>query len=295
MADDKPVLDASVPDEPARPDGPDGPDETPEETDDAKGSAEGDPDEAEAEGAGEAEGRAVDGGPAGRRVGIAGVVIGLLLALLGFTLAVQVRSVATDETLATARQDDLVRILSDLESREERLRQDIAGLEASQRQLTTAGESREAALAEATRRADELGILSGTLPAIGPGLEVRIRAGGTPISAATLLDAIQELRGAGAEAMQVAGTGGGTVRVIASTSFVDADGGIVVDGHRLRGPYTISVIGEPQTMQTALNIPGGVVESVGNDGGTVTLQEPGAVHVSAVRAPTTLQHARPVT
>ena len=36
-----------------------------------------------------------------------------------------------------------------------------------------------------------------------------------------------------------------------------------------------------------------VVESVGNDNGTVIVQEHDVVDVSALRAPTSLQHARP--
>jgi uncharacterized protein YlxW (UPF0749 family) len=233
-----------------------------------------------------------DAGPR-RRVTSAGAFIAVLLALLGFTLVVQLRSNDSDEGLAAARQEDLVRILSDQQEREERLREEIAGLEDSQRQLSSGAAGRQAALEEASRRADELGVLAGTLPARGPGLTVEFRAGSSPIKASALLDAVQELRGAGAEAMQIRGGDGAEVRIVASTYFLDADGGVEVDGRRLSGTYTISVIGEPRTMETALKIPGGVVESVGNDNGTVTVQEHEVVDVSAVRAPTTLQHARP--
>lgn len=236
-----------------------------------------------------------DGPPPRRRLTSANAAVALLLALLGFALVVQLKAVATDPTLASARQEDLVRILSDLDSREERLRQDIADLAETQRQLTTAGEGQEAALAEATRRADELGILAGILPVEGPGLTVRIQAGIKPISAATLLDAVQELRGAGAEAIQIAGGNGTQIRVVASTYFIDTEGRVVVDGETLSGPYTLTVVGEPSTLAPALNIPGGVVESVYSSGGTVIVQdEPGVVQVSAVRAPVTLQYARPV-
>ena len=63
------------------------------------------------------------------------------------------------------------------------------------------------------------------------------------------------------------------MRIVASTYFVDGDGGTIgVDGARLTGPYTLLVIGEPQTMQTALHIPGGVVASVETAGGSVTMQ-----------------------
>jgi uncharacterized protein YlxW (UPF0749 family) len=223
----------------------------------------------------------------------ASVIIAVLLALLGFTLVVQLKTNSADPELAATRQEDLVRILSDLESQEQRLRQDVAGLEESQRQLASGAQGRQAALDEATRRADELGILAGTLPARGPGLTVTFSAGAKSIEAATVLDAVQELRGAGAEAMQISG-GGATVRIVASTFFLDEDGAIVVSGRKLVGPYTITVIGDPSTMRTALNIPGGVVASVSGDGGNVTVQEREVVDVATLSAPLDLKHARPV-
>ncbi|KAB1153781.1 DUF881 domain-containing protein [Micromonospora sp. DT46] len=235
------------------------------------------------------------GGTPRRRVSSAGVMIAALLALLGFTLVVQFKSTSTDPTVAATRQEDLVRILYDLNSREVRLRQDIATLEESQRQLRSGQQGRQAALEEATRRADELGILAGTLPATGPGLSVRFEAGEKPISASRVLDAVQELRGAGAEAMQISGGDRATVRIIASTFFLDGEGGsLVVDGRRLTGPFTITVIGDPATMRTALNIPGGVVASVTGDGGKLIVEDREAAEVSALHAPIKLEHARPV-
>ncbi|WP_433280276.1 DUF881 domain-containing protein [Micromonospora sp. CA-244673] len=245
---------------------------------------------------------AADGGaaeakpvPVSRRLTSAGAMIAVLLALLGFTLVVQLKTTSTDPTLAATREEDLVRISSDLDSRERRLRQDIEALEESQRQLRSGEQGRQAALEEATRRADELGILAGTLPAVGPGLSVRFAGPDKAVSAARILDAVQELRGAGAEAMQIAGSDGTAVRIIASTYFVDEPGGgLVVDGRRLSGPFVILVIGDPPTLRTALNIPGGVVASVEEDGGNVTPEDSEAVEVSQLHAPIKLEHARPV-
>ncbi|MET7752144.1 DUF881 domain-containing protein [Micromonospora sp. NPDC005367] len=235
------------------------------------------------------------GGWVRSRLSTASVMIAALLALLGFTLVVQLKTTSTDPTAGATRQEDLVRILSDLDARENRLRQDIAGLEDSQRQLRSGEQGRQAALDEATRRADELGILAGTLPATGPGLTVRFEAGAKSISASRVLDAVQELRGAGAEAMQISGGDRATARIIASTYFLDGENGsLVVDGRRLTGPYTITVIGDPATMRTALNIPGGVVASVQGDGGNVIVEDREAAEVSALHAPIKLEHARPV-
>jgi uncharacterized protein YlxW (UPF0749 family) len=236
--------------------------------------------------------------PAARRWTSAGAMISVLLALLGFTLVVQLKTTSTDPTLAATREEDLVRISSDLDARERRLRQDIEALEESQRQLRSGAQGRQAALEEASRRADELGILAGTLPAVGPGLSVRFEGSDGSdgaIKPSRILDAVQELRGAGAEAMQISGSDGTAVRIIASTFFVDAaGGGVSVDGRRLRGPYTILVIGDPATMRTALNIPGGVVASVREAGGNVTSEDREAVEVSQLHSPIKLDHARPV-
>ena len=226
-----------------------------------------------------------------RRLSSAGVLIWVLLALFGFTLVVQLRSNDGDQGLATARQEDLVRILSDLEARDSRLQSEIAALETSQRQLTSGVAGRQAALAEAEKRADELELLAGTVPGRGPGLIIVI----DKVKASAVLNAVQELRGAGGEVMQVAGAAGNTVRIVASTYFVDAEGGgIIVDGARLTGPYTLSVIGSPQTMQTALQIPGGVVASVNSADGSVRMEQHNTVEVTAVRNAATLQYARPV-
>jgi uncharacterized protein YlxW (UPF0749 family) len=231
----------------------------------------------------------------GRRLSSAGALIWMLLALLGFTLVVQLRSNDDDAGLATARQEDLVGILSDLEARDQRLQQEINALEESQRQLTSGVAGRQAALAEAGKRAEELGLLSGTLPARGPGLKISIDPRGQPIKASAILNAVQELRGAGGEVMEIIGDNGVAVRIVASSYFVDADGGrVIVDGKQLSGPYTLWVIGVPATMQTALQIPGGVVASVSQAGGNVTMEQRTTVEVAAVRQPTSLQYARPV-
>ena len=234
---------------------------------------------------------ATTGAASRRRPSPAGVLILVLLALFGFTFVVQLRSNEGDEGLAGARQEDLVRILSDLEARDSRLQSEISALETSQRQLTSGVAGRQAALDEAAKRAGELGLLAGTLPGRGPGLRVVM----DEVKASAVLNAVQELRGAGGEVMQLAGDEGAPVRIVASSYFVDAEGGgIIVDGARLAGPYVLDVIGVPQTMQTALQIPGGVVASVNSGGGSVTLEQRTMVEVTAVRAATTLQYARPV-
>ena len=164
----------------------------------------------------------------------AGAVIAVLVGLLGFALIAQVASNNSGSALNNDRPDDLVRILSDLDSRKDRLDTEITTLQTQQQQLSSGAESKQAALNAATERADELGILAGTLPAVGPGLVVRMGPSTSPISSILVLETIEELRGAGAEAMEISGTNSPSVRIIASTWFVEGTNGVVVDGVPLR-------------------------------------------------------------
>ena len=229
--------------------------------------------------------------PGLKRPAPAGTLIWVLLALLGFTLVVQLRSNDADSGLSTMRQEDLVQILSDLEARDSRLNTDIETLERTRQQLTSGVEGRQAALEEAGKRSQELGLLAGTIAGRGPGLAITLDR----VKASDVLNTVQELRGSGGEVMQISGSGGGSVRIVASTYFVDAaGGGIIADGDRLSGPFRLLVIGSPETMRPALQIPGGVVASVKSDGGSVTMDSPAMVEVTAVRKATALQYARPV-
>jgi uncharacterized protein YlxW (UPF0749 family) len=109
------------------------------------------------------------------------------------------------------------------------------------------------------------------------------------VRAANLLDALEELRDAGAEAVQING-----VRVVASTSFLDAGAGqIRIDGHLVTPPYLYVVIGDPDTLDPALRIPGGVFAVLDERGATPTLQSAQDVVVDAVRPDTAPQYARP--
>jgi uncharacterized protein YlxW (UPF0749 family) len=232
-----------------------------------------------------------------RRVDVA---VAVLLALLGFAAVVQVRSTQEDGPLAAARQEDLVQILDDLANRNERLRAEVASLEQTRSELTTGGGRRQAALDEARRRAQLLGVLAGTVPAAGPGLRLTLDDPDGALRPDVLLDALEELRAAGAEAVQVEGRDGPdseqevAVRVVAGTSFVAGEpAGVEVDGVLLLPPYRFVVVGDPATLASAVQIPGGVVDNVEQSGGQAAVARSEALEVDALRSLEPPRYARP--
>lgn len=211
----------------------------------------------------------------------------LLACLLGFAIATQVRQTQA-QGLEDLRQDELVRILDDVTQNGNRLDEEVAELESTRDGLADNDANSPEAVAAARERADTLGILAGSQRATGPGITLTITDDGGQVDAATLLDTVQELRDAGAEAMQV-----GDVRIVASTWFSDDGGAITADGRTLEPPYRFTVIGDPQTMSSAMEIPGGVSESVRTKGGQATIREFDSINVEALHDNSSPRYAQP--
>jgi len=218
----------------------------------------------------------------------ANLLIGLLCALLGFALAVQLRTVDSDEGLAGAREQDLVRILADLQSRQDRLRSEIGEQQDLLEQLGSGEDSAAAAVEEARRQVEALAILNGTIAAEGPGVTITISDPDGNVDATLLLNAVQELRGAGAGTMQVAG-----VRIGVSTALVGEAGDITIDGVAVAAPYVIVSIGDGQTLATAMQIPGGVEDKVIQAGGSIDIVPADRVLVDALRLLDVPEYAEP--
>lgn len=220
------------------------------------------------------------------------LVAALLLGVLGFAAAVQVRA-NQDAGLSGLRQTDLVRILDDVSERAARLQAEARELQATRDRVSGGSEGTAAALEEARNRARVLGILAGTLPATGPGIELTISDPEGKVGSDVLIDALQELRDAGAEAIEISTVGGPAVRVVASTALVDVDGGVAVDGTALTSPYRFLVIGESRTLASALDIPGGVLDVLAQRGAQGVVSQRDTVQITSLRATPSPRYARP--
>jgi uncharacterized protein YlxW (UPF0749 family) len=217
-----------------------------------------------------------------------GILVGVLCALLGFALVLQVQRTASGDTLETARPDDLVQILDGLQRREDDLNGQIAELQDTLGRLRSSGASTEEALAEAQRRAEALGILTGTVAAAGPGVRVVIADPDRRVPPEVLLDAIQELRNAGAEAFAV-----NDVRIGVDSAFTGTSGAVTLDGTALSAPYVVEAIGDPPTLAAALAIAGGVFDTVRRAGGTMDVEQADTMTIDALRPLPDNEFAKP--
>jgi uncharacterized protein YlxW (UPF0749 family) len=217
----------------------------------------------------------------------------ILCLLLGVAIATQVHQTNTGDSLDTARPADLLVLLDSLRQREATLSTEVAELQRSLNALQASGSSDQAAIQNAQARLAALSILIGTVAATGPGVTVRIEDPGPGVAPQAMLDVLDELRAAGAEAIQIS-DGHAAVRTGVDTWIVGAPGALIVDGKTLIPPYSVVAIGDPPTLAAAMNIPGGAVDSVKRVGGTMSVQQGDKVDITVLRQPKPRQYAQPV-
>ena len=199
--------------------------------------------------------------PQGRRYLIVGLTI-----ILGIFLSLAIKQNDEPKLLSSAREDELVRILDDLSKQKDNLELEL--IKQSQILESLKSGSNEEAKKAAQNRIDQLILLSGTAPVTGRGIQVLITGDVYSVSAYTVLDSVQELRDAGAVAIEINGN-----RVINSTYFNDTSDGITINQAKIRSPYRINALGDPETLATALKIPGGLAEKVTTSGGQVVITQ----------------------
>jgi uncharacterized protein YlxW (UPF0749 family) len=229
----------------------------------------------------------------GRSQLVFGALAIVLCVLLGIAIVTQVRQNESGDSLETARPADLLVLLDSLQQREAALNTEVGDLQRTLAQLQASGSSDQAAIENAQARLAALSILIGTVPATGPGVTLTIEDQAPGVPAETMIDVINELRNAGAEAMEIRG-GSTAVRVGVDTWVAGAPGTLIVDSTTVSPPYSVLAIGDPATMAAAMNIPGGARDSIERVGGTMVVQQSDRVDVTALRQPKPRQYAQPV-
>jgi len=125
--------------------------------------------------------------------------------------------------------------------------------------LQTSTRNDEAAAKAAQEQLQSLEVLAGTVPVTGPGVSLAIDDPDGSVGYDTMIDVVQELRDAGAEAIAVNG-----LRVGVTSAFATKDGKVTLDDVPVTAPFTVAAIGAPSTLEGGLKIPGGALDALGS-------------------------------
>ena len=175
----------------------------------------------------------------------------LVTGLVGFLLVSQVRGTERfRQRLEAESEADLTRILASLTTEADALREEISSLKLQLLTLETSTQRDETAAEAAETQLNTLQVLSGTVAVTGPGITLTIRDPRSTIGYDTLIDIVQELRDAGAEAVAV-----NNRRIGATSAFAQRADVVTLDGNSLSAPYRVTAIGQPSTLDGGLKIP----------------------------------------
>jgi uncharacterized protein YlxW (UPF0749 family) len=226
-----------------------------------------------------------------RQPGRGQLIAAVMLFIVGLGGVMQIRINTADDTYTNARREDLVQLLDGLGSESRRLEDEISQLERTRTSLQSGADTQRVAREEAEKRVQVLSILAGTMPAEGPGIRMRIADPDNKVDADVLLNAVEEMRDAGAEVMEV----NDTIRVVASTWFSSDASGLVIDGRQVSTPITVEVIGEPHSLEEAARFRGGIVSEITGPqiGGSVEIERLDRVVVESLHPVRQNQYAQP--
>jgi len=218
------------------------------------------------------------------------VTAAVLLGALGFAAVVQVQANNTYDRYAGASQQDLIQLINSQQLAQDRVEAQINDLENTRDALRSDTAASQTARDLALRQAASLGILAGTLPAVGPGVEVTVDGPPESIGTEVLVNGIQELRSAGAEAMQI----NKAVRLVGSSSIADGPGdSVIIDGKQVVPPFVIEAIGSPTGLDKAVFFPEGFAADVRAADGEVTVRQRDRIEITTTRTVSSPQYAQP--
>jgi uncharacterized protein YlxW (UPF0749 family) len=221
-------------------------------------------------------------------------LLAVVLMALGFLTVVQLRAsraLLGQEEVPTRNVYALATMLRQEREARQALEVQVADLSRRLADFETAAAERKSAAEDLRREMDTLRIEAGLVPLRGPGVSLAVDNGTASVAGQAppvvqyvdLAGVTNELWAAGAEAIAVSGA-----RVTATTGFSQVGGTIIADQYRLTPPYVITAIGDPETLEGALRIRGGVVEGLRALGLRITIRREDLVTV-----PASAEHAGP--
>ncbi|MGQ0551013.1 MAG: DUF881 domain-containing protein [Armatimonadota bacterium] len=237
-------------------------------------------------------------GASGRAIGLQ-VLAAVILLGLGFIFVIQLkaaRRITAQPEVPTRNVYALATLLRQEREARAETEAKLGELQKRQAEFERAAMEGRTLTAAMSRELDGLRLLVGLRAMRGPGVVVRLAdaksqpSGSTPVVVTyqDLVSVVNELWAAGSEAIAV-----NNQRVTATTGFGQVGGTVVVNLQRLSGPFTITALGDPATLEGALNIRGGLVDGLRALGLRITIDRRADLTVPAYRGVQKFEHARP--
>ncbi len=210
------------------------------------------------------------------------LTIAAVTLILGFLVVLQIRAQGAGSELSGRSAQELTLLVANVNDRNDQLRTEVATLERELGALQASKARGESSLDELGADLRRLRAWTGLERVAGTGVQITIAGS---IDAGGVMELVNELRNAGAEALAIDG-----IRVVAATIAAGPAGGMSVEDTALPSTFTIDAIGSPETLTGSLKRAGGIVAQLGATypGATITVTP-----VERVELPATTRDPRP--
>lgn len=204
--------------------------------------------------------------------GIIVITIGLMSLILTCVMFMQFKVVNKTDIaeIETMREDELQTALTEWKEKYNETHTKLIDTENKINEYKRTSENSEESSKLVKKELEEANFMLGKTDVIGNGIEVILKDNGEKeYTSLDILNLVNELRSAGAEAISINGE-----RVINLTDIVDISNKyILVNSNKVSSPYIILAIGEENYLKSALSIKNGYVDVKQKDGYSIQVQE----------------------
>jgi len=206
----------------------------------------------------------------------------IICVILGFTIAWQYKSVNYNQKLMmreNKRADQLKDELILLQRQNNDLRTRIDELKKLNDELQSSRTGSDQAAQALKKSMEEARIFAGLTDVRGKGVIVTVDNGNAAyVLEDDILDIVNELRAAGAQAISV-----NDERIVAMTEIREAGNYIMINQTKKRAPFVIKAIGDPDVLDSSLKIPNGVVDSLKTLGLSIQVSKSNNIQIPKIR------------
>ena len=224
------------------------------------------------------------------------IVIGIMSFMMIYVILIQINIVKEydGEEIELMRETELKETLATYKEKYEETTNELNSTVARVEEYKADEKSEEDAVALLEEEVNQANMLLGKTDVTGEGIIITIENTGgdseneaMTVNTADLINLVNELRLAGAEAISINGE-----RIVANSDIFDVGNFIYINGQRTTSPYEIKVIGDRKYLESALNIKGGYIDVYTLNGYNIKMESSENIVIGKYEGEMTLNYVK---
>ena len=233
------------------------------------------------------------------------LILGVICLMLGFMISIQFKSVKKNDALMNQqfkRADELQKELDNERENNEKLYKQLLQYEKDLNAMREAASKNSGYAKELLDQLNRANLLAGLTDVVGTGIIVTLNDSKVNVDPSLNVDqnyfvihdedilmVINELSAAGAEAISL-----NNERVLATSEIRCAGPTVSINNTKYGAPFVIKAIGNPDTLEAALNLRGGVKDILQQWGIELTIKKSNEVKISRYNGVINFKYASPL-